>query len=337
MTTPTVSIIVPTYNSAAHLRRMIASVCEQSYADWELILVDGSSRDGTLDIAREYQSKLGARLVIERQVNQGCCFARNTGLNLARGEYVAFLDSDDAFRPQKLARQLDLFRVRPELGLVFCDYEYVGVRERTMRSAFDEHVPFVRSVPTVDVGPGLRVCSPNLFEYLVQQYFIATITALVRRSALKDLRFVTDNWTGLCEWLFFLEIVKKSRAGYVNEPLCTNYYNPHSLTRQSAAQNSLAHRKLLRTMIRRLGSVSPTAHAALHGQLAAACRQIGLDAYKRRDYVASVRSFGEALGARPSYATIRYLAKAIARAVATLGRQGAPPPLPQPAAEAGDF
>ena len=111
---PTVSIVVPTFKSAGHLRRMIESVRAQTLEDWELIIVDGKSNDGTAELVREYEQRLGDRLIFIEQTNQGCCVARNTGIEAARGGFVAFLDSDDEFRPAKLSRQMELFRLRPD-------------------------------------------------------------------------------------------------------------------------------------------------------------------------------------------------------------------------------
>ena len=117
MNDPTVSVVVPTYKSVRHVGRMIESVCAQTFADWELIIVDGASDDGTTEVVEAFRGRLRDRLVYIEQSNMGCCFARNTGIDAAKGQFIAFLDSDDEFVPNKLERQLELFKLRPDLGL----------------------------------------------------------------------------------------------------------------------------------------------------------------------------------------------------------------------------
>lgn len=103
---PVISIIMPTHNSALYIEQSIRSVISQSYQSWELVIVDDASTDRTPELLR-YWDKLDGRIVIcFLQVNSGPAFARNRGLAIARGRYVAFLDSDDCWHPDKLDRQL---------------------------------------------------------------------------------------------------------------------------------------------------------------------------------------------------------------------------------------
>src|SRR5574337_356453 len=114
MPRPTVSVVVPAYNAAAFLRRAIDSVLGQTAVDLELLVVDDGSTDATLQLLAGY----GERLRAISQVNAGPAGARNRGLALARGRYIAFLDADDWWLPEKLGRQVALLDSRPEIG--FC-------------------------------------------------------------------------------------------------------------------------------------------------------------------------------------------------------------------------
>src|SRR5574340_695015 len=114
MPRPTVSVVVPAYNAAAFLRRAIDSVLGQTAVDLELLVVDDGSTDATLQLLAGY----GERLQAIPQVNAGPAGARNRGLALARGRYIAFLDADDWWLPEKLGRQVALLDSRPEIG--FC-------------------------------------------------------------------------------------------------------------------------------------------------------------------------------------------------------------------------
>lgn len=112
---PLVSVIINVYNGVPYLTEAIDSVLAQTYGRRELIVVDDGSDDGTGDLAKSY----GDRLEYVRQDRGGIGSARNRGVGLARGDYIAFLDADDRFVPDKLERQLAAFEQDPELDMVF--------------------------------------------------------------------------------------------------------------------------------------------------------------------------------------------------------------------------
>lgn len=326
MNDPMVSVVVPTYKSAHHIRRMIDSICAQTLTDWELIIVDGASEDGTTEIVEAFRDGLNDRLIYIEQPNQGCCFARNTGIDAAKGRFIAFLDSDDEFLPNKLERQLELFKLRPDLGLVYCDFRYIDLEGQKHESVFDTHCPLARTVPFEQVAGELRVCTPDLFDYLIQQYFIATITGLVRREVLgNDVRYDVSNSYGFAEWMFYLDIVRRSRAGYVNEPLCLHHFEPGSLTRKSKIRNNVHHRRLLKTMRRRFSDVSPTARRFIRQHLFDACEQLGMQGYKQAEYGPAVRFFAEALSNRFAPATCCHLLQSAMRWLLVMGKPGNEP------------
>lgn len=113
---PRVSVVIPAYNRARYLPEAIGSILRQSYADFELIVVDDGSTDDTAEVVRGITDP---RLrLVTNPISLGIAGARNRGLDHARGEYVAALDSDDAAYPQRLARQVAFLDARPELALV---------------------------------------------------------------------------------------------------------------------------------------------------------------------------------------------------------------------------
>ena len=115
----TVSVIIPAYNRAHYIREAIESALQQSHRPLEIIVVDDGSTDETPQILATYSEPVR----VFRQVNQGVAAARNLGVSHARGEYVAFLDSDDLWHPEKLEKQIERFEADPELGLVHCGME----------------------------------------------------------------------------------------------------------------------------------------------------------------------------------------------------------------------
>ena len=134
---PLVSVILPVYNRAASVARAIDSVLAQTYEPLELIVVDDGSTDRTRDVVRQFAP--GVTLV--EQEHAGAYAARNRGIAHARGELIAFIDSDDAWLPEKLARQVPLMS-RDEVGLVFGDtvHNAVGADHRRVYSARkDQH------------------------------------------------------------------------------------------------------------------------------------------------------------------------------------------------------
>lgn len=119
-----VSIIVPVYNSEDYLAQTMDSVQQQTYPNWEMLLVDDCSTDASAEIIGEYARKDPRIRYIKLSENSGAAIARNTGLEAARGRYIAYLDADDLWFPQKLERQLD-FLSRNNVGFSCCAYEKI--------------------------------------------------------------------------------------------------------------------------------------------------------------------------------------------------------------------
>ena len=113
MTPPVISCIVPAFNGERCLREALESIRAQSYRPLEIIVADDGSTDGTAAVVAAF----GEEVCYLRQANQGPAAARNLGLQTARGQFVAFLDQDDLWHPEKLARQMGCFQVRPALDL----------------------------------------------------------------------------------------------------------------------------------------------------------------------------------------------------------------------------
>ena len=120
-----VSIIVPVYNAEKFIRETMDSVLSQTYPHWELLLVEDGSGDGSVDVITDYmEEKRESRIRLIRQsVNQGAAKARNRGLREALGRYIAYLDSDDLWVPEKLERELAFMREK-NAAFAFTGYEF---------------------------------------------------------------------------------------------------------------------------------------------------------------------------------------------------------------------
>jgi glycosyltransferase involved in cell wall biosynthesis len=122
---PTVSIVLPTFNRAHLLPRAIRSVLDQSFGDWELIIVDDGSTDDTFDVLQPFL-QCGAGLRYMHHENRGVGHTRNVGLQACAGRFVTFLDSDDRYRAVHLATRLDFHARHPEVALSQGGFEIIG-------------------------------------------------------------------------------------------------------------------------------------------------------------------------------------------------------------------
>lgn len=126
MSNPTVSVVMPSYNAARFILPSVASVVAQTFEDWELLIVDDASHDDTVELVRaHYQYDSRVRLIVLAK-NQGAAVARNTAIEAARGRYIAFLDCDDQWLPEKLEVQLQFME---QTGSPFTFTAYEKVRE----------------------------------------------------------------------------------------------------------------------------------------------------------------------------------------------------------------
>jgi len=302
MTRPVVSVILPTFNRSHLLPRAVQSVVDQTITNWELIIVDDGSTDETASVVERYRPVLGNRLVYLRSATgqpAGASASRNRGIDRARGSFLAFLDSDDEFLPTKLERQLSLFRRRPDVALVFSDMAASQIDGTWHDSWFALHGQLIRSVPTEDLGDGQRFCGPDFVDYLVRGYLIPTITGLVRRDVLDDdVRFAPKQSYSE-EWLFFLEIARRGRCAFIDQPLSVQYCQKQSVSFSSAAHNIAQQYQALCQIRQRFPRVSADARRAIRDQIVHYCRQLGFDAYKQKRYRQARSHFVEAWSNRP--------------------------------------
>ena len=316
MNRPLVTVLVPTYNRAGLLPRAIHSVIAQTLTDWELVIVDDGSVDRTPDVVEGFAAGRGDRFTFLRQSNRGSSAARNRGIEAARGDFVAFLDSDDEFRRDKLERQVDLFRRRPDLGLVYSDYSLVDAEGHDLGRAFDRKFPLARTVPCHTVTPGGFACAESLFDRLIRGYFVSTITGMVRREVLaRKVRFV-ERISYAEEWLFFLDVSRVTRAGYVDEPLSIHHHTPGSLARADKRRNLAGMRELFQVMKRRYPDSTASQRRAIRANLATVCRQLAHGCAQRGSSEAIPLLF-EAMLNHPDRATLSELASGIWRCLGT--------------------
>ena len=210
---PRVSINICCYNSARYLAETLHSIVSQTYTDWELVIVNDGSTDETESIVRGVMAE-GWPIVYRYQANEGLGSARNRALALSTGELVAFIDHDDLWLPEKLAKQVVLFDRDPGVGLVFCNTLFF--------------TPDGRSWPHYSRR---RPPRGNVFRNLLARYFLSLETVVVRRAALAELDEWFDPTFMMAEEVdLFLRIAHRWKADYVDEPLAKWRIHPDSLT-----------------------------------------------------------------------------------------------------------
>ena len=161
--TPCISVIIPTYNRCWILKEAIDSVLSQEYIDFEIIVVDDGSNDATAALLSAY----GDQITTIYQENRGVSAARNAGILMAKGKYVAFLDSDDMWLPEKLSCQVDFFQSHAEA--VICQTDEIWIRNGVRVNPKNRHkkpsgMIFEPSLQLCLVSPSAVMIKKRLFD-----------------------------------------------------------------------------------------------------------------------------------------------------------------------------
>jgi glycosyltransferase involved in cell wall biosynthesis len=203
-----VSIIIPAYNAESFIDQAVASAVRQTHADTEIIIIDDGSSDGTAERLRAY----GDRIIVLRQDNRGVAAARNHGARIATGDWLAFLDADDEWLPEKLERQL----ATPPDQMAYTDRFNAGVRGE---------LPDVQS----DVTP---MHKGDLFvPLLLEGNFITASSVLVRRSLFERMGGFFEGLHGTEDWDLWVRIATEHPIDFIGEPLVRYRFHAGGLSR----------------------------------------------------------------------------------------------------------
>ena len=173
-----VSVVIPTYNRAGWLPRTLASILEQTLEPMEVIVVDDGSTDGTEALARSFPPTVR----YSRIENSGVCRARNVGVSLARGSWLAFCDSDDLWHPRKLEAQARLLQSAPGLEFAFTNFQVVTNDVWSAETKFDEAPPGYWDLPRRQITPDSFVVDVSLYERLIAFQPIFPSTMIMSRG-----------------------------------------------------------------------------------------------------------------------------------------------------------
>jgi len=197
-----VSVILPTYNRAHMITEAIDSVLSQTFEDFELIVVDNYSTDNTESVVKSYRDN---RIRYFKHRNHGLVsVSRNYGIEKSSGEYIAFLDDDDLWLPEKLEKQLKILDSNKELGLVYSDYYFIESNGNLIgETCFRSLKPF----------------RGNVFNELMVGNFIPQLTVLVRREVLDMVGGFNLRYKIAQDYDLWLRIAEQYPLDFTEEPL----------------------------------------------------------------------------------------------------------------------
>lgn len=208
--TPKVSVVIPAYNAERFLGVTLESLRRQTFRDFETVVVDDGSTDGTGRVAGAFPE---VRLL--RQANAGVAAARNAGVRETRSEWVAFLDADDLWMPGKLAEQIEA-AAGSEAGAVFCDLQIIGL--------LGEEIP---QPPPVTVS--LEMEALLLHEESIPQATSSTV--LVRRSILEAVGGYDETLATMADWDLLIRLRRRTTFAHVPRKLAAYRRYPGTMSR----------------------------------------------------------------------------------------------------------
>jgi glycosyltransferase involved in cell wall biosynthesis len=252
---PRVSVVIPAYNRAAFIEAAVETVLAQTFTDYEVIIVDDGSQDDTATVCAHLCSRDG-RVRYFYQENRGLSAARNFGIREARGEFLAFLDSDDLWEQTKLAKQVAIMETDANVGVVYCDW-----------ADFDQSGRRTPGVHPPELG------FPTIYENLLYNNVIhgSASAVLIRTECFERVGLFDESLQCLEDWDMWLRIATKYRFAKVPEVLV--YLLQHS---QQMQRNSQRMADALLALVEKISmSILPqfkhhVARMRWHNQLCAA-------------------------------------------------------------------
>jgi glycosyltransferase involved in cell wall biosynthesis len=232
---PRVSVIIPTYNSARFIAATLDSVLAQSFRDFEIIVVDDGSNDNTRDVLQPYLNRINYIC----QQNSERSAARNNALSQAHGEYIAFLDSDDLWAPEKLARQVAVLDDHLQVSLVFSQARYVDV----------DGNPVSFAGQTIDGQPGNELVIADYSLPLLSGNVVAGggSTAITRHRLLDEVGNFDLDLVQSEDWDMWVRLARMGLFAYIPEPLTSYrvYGWKKLLTRQMDEESIQQHLRIV--------------------------------------------------------------------------------------------
>jgi len=256
ITTPEISVIMPTYNCALYIGEAVDSVISQKYRNFELIIIDDGSIDDTEEVIHRYKND--SRIKYKKIKHSGKpSVARNVAIQMASGKYVAFCDADDILPADTLSLKIEFYQRYPDAGLIFTDYVDFRVnkekKDYERLSYFQKQDNFKKNLVgkyIKDQFKTFHFFTPEIRQQLLAKLFIHTSTVLVPKYVLKKVGHFNETLIYGEDWDLWLRILKKFPCGYIDEILCYKRTWEKSLTmnrRQFLIKSIFVQKRFLET------------------------------------------------------------------------------------------
>lgn len=228
---PLVSVITPVYNGSQYLDDAIQSVRNQTYQNWELILVDDGSKDNSYDIALEWQSKDKRVFALQHPngQNKGVSATRNLAIQNSRGDYIALLDCDDEWQSDKLEKQIQIFLHYSNVGIIYSQVKIVDENGDTVQnSTHDTSKYYLQGV----VGNGEVNHPCNVFESMIlEKTWMPCSSVIIKKIDVINCGLFNTTLTFQVEdHLLFTLVSQKTLSFFIDKPLCNYRLHSNSYT-----------------------------------------------------------------------------------------------------------
>lgn len=244
---PKVSVIIPNYNHARFLPQRIESVLNQTFSDFEVLLMDDCSSDNSVEVMQNYAANDSRIALVINEKNSGSTFAQwNKGVTLAQGKYIWIAESDDYCELTLLERLLPLLDKNPNVGIAFAQ-SYIVDEDSEIVNSFNENYKFIYKSDRWEndfMQSGLHECA----DYLIFSNTIPNASgALMRKSVYEDAGGAETTWKLNGDWFFYVKMLLRSDLAFVSDHL--NYFRKHIHTqRQKANADHVVYDEIIHTL-----------------------------------------------------------------------------------------
>lgn len=244
---PLVSVIIPAYNAASYIKETIDSVLAQTYSPVEIVVVDDGSTDDTGKVADRYARQSSDCVKVIHQPNTGISGARNAGFAVASGKLVCFLDADDIFLPEKIARQVAFMLSHPQFDATYVNMKHFRDNDQ---GRLYQHRYFLKEVA-------------DPFREFLERMYIPFTPVMIKRETIVSVGAFDSTMRHSEDWDFWLRFLRKGHAiGFLNEDLVRFRLSSNSLSRMDNQWDMKEH--ILRLFTKLFDSMSNSEREEYH-------------------------------------------------------------------------
>lgn len=223
-----ISVVMPAYNAESFIEDAVNSVLAQTFEDYELIIIDDCSRDKTYELIEGFARNNSKIRVYRNEKNSGVSFTRNFGISVAKGEWIAFLDSDDMWRPEKLEKQLSLFKEHPNAVITYTGSSFIDF----------EGTAFSYNLPAVPV---------MTYKHLLKSNLLSCSSVMVKKDVIERIKMGHDKMHE--DYSAWLQILREYKYAYgINEPLLI-----YRISKNSKSANRIKSARMIYNSYRYVG------------------------------------------------------------------------------------